>query len=335
MNSPSKYPNKDGSVLIVVLLVLAAAAFLIMESGKFLRIDYSSAAYQRVVIAGGNLLRSGLTLAKEVLLEDIKENGDTADHNFDNWATMDEFLRNISSSLESGEIDGNITPEDGKINLNSFLLGGDVGKGLGEIFVRLVSGLISAHEIEADPNNYLNSIKIWIGAKDTKGDKDWYAMQEPAYSPDAAPFRTPDELLLVRWGELDLETRRKFFYGANGVPGLKEFITVWGNGKINVNTAANEVIAALAPDPVLRSEYVEAVENYRSQGESDFSSAWYVDIATRVGFDMTKFPVKALASKSSFFRVSLTARVGAGHLNSTTILKRDSKRCVVLFENIH
>ncbi|BDQ38446.1 hypothetical protein SYK_28060 [Pseudodesulfovibrio nedwellii] len=330
-----RHQNKDGSVLIVVLLVLAAAAFLILESGKFLRIDYSSAAYQRVVVAGGSLLRSGLTVAKEILLEDIKDNGNSADHKFDNWANIEVFYDEISASLESGDISGRIIPEDGRIHLNSFRAGNDVGKDLGEIFVRLVEGLCSAHGIEADSNIYLKSIKIWLGEKDTQGDKDWYAGQEPAFISTNGPFRAPDELLLVRWEGVEPEDIRKVFYGANGIPGLRKFITVWSSGKINVNIAEREVIAAMIPNSELSAEFVEAVENYRNEGANDFSLPWYKGIAMRVGGDMSNFPDKALASKSSVFRVLLTATIGAGHLNSTTILRRDSKRCVVLFENIH
>lgn len=89
------------------LPLMAAAVFLILESTKFLRIDYSSTAYQWVMVSGRSLLRSGL---------------------------------------------------------------------------------LSAHEIEANANDYLHSIKVWLGEKDIYGDEQWHADRDPSYVPIIGNF---------------------------------------------------------------------------------------------------------------------------------------------------
>lgn len=331
-----KCNDKSGSVLIVVLLVLAAAAYLIMESGKFLRIDYASASYQRTIVAGGSLLRSGLLVAEELLVEDLKESRLEVDHNFDNWADFDGFLADLSASLTSGDITGSIVPEDGLIRLNHLADdNGTVSSALQSIFLRLVAGLCVAHDIEADPKDYLESIKIRIAKVDKQGDAAWYASQEPPYTMGKRQFYVPEELLLVRWKGSEPEDVRKLYYGGDGVPGLKEFVTVWsGDGKINVNTAPREIIAALVPSADFRSEFVDAAVSYRNQGENEMNS-WIPTVADMVGVDKSTIPTDAVAYKSKYFRVSLTATIGAGQLNSTTILQRENDGCVVLFENIH
>ncbi len=330
-----KGSDRQGAVLVVVLLVLAAAVVLMLECGKYLRIDYAGAAYQRTMVAGGALLRSGLDVAVQELLEDLKRNGDNADHGFDNWAGIQERFKEFSESLQSGDLTGGVTPEDGRISLNA-LYGQEGGsEALQGVFVRLLESLCRRHGIQADPEEYLTSIKVWLGASDTKRDKAWYAMQDPPYALPGKSFQTPRELLLVRWRGADVEDRRTLYFGTEDIPGLREFITVWGAGLINVNVARPEVLAALPPDSRFRNEFVRTVMNYRSKGENLLSGQWCANIATRLGLDMEKFPSSALSARSTVFRVDLTAEVGAGRLSSTIVVRRDSKRCVVLFENIH
>jgi general secretion pathway protein K len=53
------------------------------------------------------------------------------------------------------------------------------------------------------------------------------------------------------------------FYGTAEQPGLASYVTVWGSGKVNVNTAPPPVLAAL---PGMTAAMVQAIVRYR-QGE--------------------------------------------------------------------
>ena len=327
--------RRNGAVLVVVLLVLAAASFLIMESAMSLRVDYANAAASRVSTSGGNLLLSGYTVAAELLMEDFRVKGDKEDHRFEVWNDLPKMLESFSDALQSGDLSGSITPENSRISLKTLSSNTAEAKQMGEVFVRLLKGLCSAHKIEADPGKYLQSIKIWAGAKDTLRDADWYQSRDIGYEIPKAPFSSPDELALVHWDGVEQEDVRKIYYGANGIPGLREFVTVWGNGKINMNTATDEILAAIIPQSDLREEFVVAVRDYRNNGANQFNTPWYNIIAVALGVNMAAFPDKILEVKSEAFRVSLTARIGAGSLSSTTIIGRSGKGCVVLFENMH
>ncbi|WP_319468790.1 type II secretion system protein GspK [uncultured Pseudodesulfovibrio sp.] len=327
--------DREGAVLVIVLIVLATATFLIIESARLIRIDYANSAYQRTLVAGGGLVRSGVAVAQELLMDDLKKHSDGADHKFDGWYDFDEFLQSVSGSLESGEISGNIEPEEGRINVNRLVGNSPESVQLGEVFVRLVSGVCSQQGIRCNPKPYLESIKAWTGGPDKKGDKRWYAEQDPPYSLSGVSFRSPDELLLVRWEGMTRESVAKVYNGTESVPGLREFVTIWGNGKINMNTARSEILYAIVSDGDKREAYVASVENYRSNGANQLSSPWFVGIAAAQGIDMSKFPSKALGVKSEAFRVTVNATVGVGLLRSTSIVKRSTKGPVVLFQNIY
>jgi len=67
-------------------------------------------------------------------------------------------------------------------------------------------------------------------------------------------FRVVEELLSVDGIDEDL------FYGKEDDPGLIDFITVWGRGKVNVNTASEEVLEALIGEESI----VERIIDFRN-----------------------------------------------------------------------
>ena len=71
-------------------------------------------------------------------------------------------------------------------------------------------------------------------------------------------FTTPEELL--GRGIVSPEV----FYGTADQPGMAPYVTVWGSGKININTASLPVLAAV---PGLTPTIAEAVVRYRHGDE--------------------------------------------------------------------
>lgn len=71
----------------------------------------------------------------------------------------------------------------------------------------------------------------------------------------STPFQALEELLAIEG--IDEEA----WYGADGVPGLRDLLTVWGSGRINVNTALPEVLACI---PDLGDSSVGAILAYRA-----------------------------------------------------------------------
>lgn len=72
------------------------------------------------------------------------------------------------------------------------------------------------------------------------------------------PFATPDDLLRTA------AITPKLYFGAeggNGAPGLRPYVTVWGSGKINVNTASHVVLSTI---PGLTTAQVSRIMNRRA-----------------------------------------------------------------------
>lgn len=107
------------------------------------------------------------------------------------------------------------------------------------------------------------------------------------------------------------------FEGENG---LKNLVTIWGDGKININTASREVLSAL---PGLNENSISTILSFRNgadgiSGTSDdgvFNSARELGNLNGVNF---KSPQKTFTVKSDFFYV---VSKGFIHLNKPSVKK--------------
>ena len=138
------------------------------------------------------------------------------------------------------------------------------------------------------------------------------------------PWRAPEELLhrgLVS---------ASMWHGSAGQAGLGVYLTVWGSGKINVNTASPVILAAV---PDMTPAMVEALVHYR-QGEDqqlettdDRYFRRVADLAMVPGIDQSRLDRVGtlLTVTSNAFRFIATGRV-----SSATGQTRTLQRLVVL-----
>ena len=56
------------------------------------------------------------------------------------------------------------------------------------------------------------------------------------------------------------------WYGTNNHPGLRDLVTVWGDGRINVNTASADVLRCI---PDIGESVVDAIVSYRAGGDGE------------------------------------------------------------------
>src|SRR5262249_920765 len=107
------------------------------------------------------------------------------------------------------------------------------------------------------------------------------------------------------------------WYGEAGQPGLSAYLTVWGSGKINVNTASPVVLAAL---PGITPAMVEAIVRYRQGDDGQLGTAddgyfhSVMDLVTVAGIDRSTLERfgDALTVTPSAFRFMATGRVTSG-----------------------
>jgi len=125
-----------------------------------------------------------------------------------------------------------------------------------------------------------------------------------------------DELLLVRGISVEL------YRGSPERPGLARFLTVYGEGSVNVNTAPKEVLRALAPS--ITEDAANRMDDYRKNPANSLTDpSWYRRVA---GLNNTAIDAVTLVTRSEHFQLASTGHLGTMKRTIRGIVKRDSDR---------
>lgn len=327
--------NEHGAIIIIILLVLGVLSFLAMELSKETLVDHASSTVLKSTLSGNALCDSGTVLAKKILLDDYEDN--KADYQFEDWGKFNEPLEEISKELVSGSITGTITDENGLFPINKLTstASADANKTTAYrgIMLRLLTQLCDDLDIEdAKPEDFLTAIRIWQGEilPDTFKHDIWYqSRQEPYKSPKKAMV-SPEELLLLYWPNALPGDVERLYYGTKDVKGLRDLISIWATGPINMNTAPKEILWALPTDKTKRYEFLDIINEYRSNEANSFENTWYTTVAGYVGIPQNNLPTLILGVTSHIFRINITATIGGGEKRESTVVKRSRDQLTVL-----
>jgi type II secretory pathway component PulK len=205
--------------------------------------------------------------------------------------------------------------EKGKININSASL-----STLGKLF-HLVLGL---DEIEAQ--DLATAIIAWRGANES-AEGSYYQNLEYPYKEKNGHFECLEEVLLVHGMDEDSFNR------------IKDYITVYGDGKVNINTASKPVLLALGLD----ADLVDKILSYRygEDGILDTADDNIFDTPSNIIPKLSQFAslsddevtqlsgvvASSLVCNSGYFSVVSTARLH-NHKNiaqTVAVINRDGK----------
>ncbi len=154
-----------------------------------------------------------------------------------------------------------VSDEQGKLNLNNVS---------GEQLARLLADVLGMTTEEARKQS--QAIIDWrdYGKHEAEGffSDDYYKNLEHPYEMKEKPFERIDELLLVKG--LDNNKYHK----------LLPFVTVWGDGRVNINTVSERVLVALGLDPAVAEKVLKV-----RRGTDDLESTSDDHIFTRA-FDV-------------------------------------------------
>jgi hypothetical protein len=235
MKSPSSFSlhhssfGRRGSALIAVFWMIAVLGMVLFAATKLLATDTAAARVMRDRMQAKRYAEMGLEVGRHPRIE-----------------LYDPLL---SFSDESGGYNVNITTEEARFNINNLLLNSD-RELLKRIFLRwnfkpeFTSKLVDALKdwVDADDKISLN------GAEKREYEK--FGFEKLPFN---RPFKDLDEMLLVR----GMET-------VNAVqPGWREWFTVFGDGKVDVNEARPEFISVLADVPMERLNPLLTLRNGR------------------------------------------------------------------------
>lgn len=310
----SRESARRGGALILVLVLLSVLSVVAIESMRRAQIEIESAGAYLGGVQCRELCTSGLRLAAALLEHDLREN--SHDSLLDIWATFfEDENADKAVEFEIGELEVEIRPENGGFPLEA--LNSETGRGVME---RLLTGQPYGLEQEAAAR-LVAAMRDWIDA-DGEGqfEQPAYAAEGLTQRPRNAPMASRDELLLV------LGMPRELYFGNGQVPGLRELVTVHGNGRININTAPSLLLAAMCPADVDRATAaglaMEMVEYRRDTANAERLSApdWYRTALP--GYAQVTLPAELVSVQSDVFRVMVTAQVGAVRRSLRAVLGR-------------
>lgn len=298
--------DRRGTILVVVVWVIALLSFLAAALGSegVFALDLTNRLTQQ--LQASYIARAGVRHALAVLERDVTP---TYDALKEGWANSPPLFaqQRIGSGVFTISYPGHagtpaygLTDEDRKLNLNT------VPEDVLRTFLQMVG-----HLKEADAKALADAIQDWRD-EDTKerpygAEKFYYLGLREPYECKDGPFENVEELLLVKG-----MTPKLFVQ-------LTPFLTVYGSGRVNLNTANPEVLRALG----LSEEGVNGIVFYRAgedntEGTGDdrvFNSVGSLsgELASTVpAEDLNRLATLAQANlltvHSEGFRIAMTAQ---------------------------
>lgn len=305
-----KKSGQRGIALIVVLcmtsIMVAAAVQMISQTRR----EITETTNLRDGLQALYLARSGVAFS-EASLNAEKTAYDGLDQP---WADSKTWSARFNALIEEGQSYIVIEDETGKIPIN-FLINKDGAENaeIRNLLVRFLN-LPEWNLTEEQSGIIVDSIKDWMisNSQPSEGSDSSDTESEPQRK---GPFRFPEEILKTGAVSRDL------LYGTAGKPGLCAYVTLYGKGKININTAPGPVLMALFPG--ISKDTLEQIDFSRRRGEAKLDDpAWYRQVIGTSGLNPAS---ELIMTRSEAFRITSTGVLGSCRRTVTGILEKDGK----------
>lgn len=312
---PNPIRNEKGIALILVLLTVSVIVVLTLQLNVSSRAQVHEAANLSDGIRVLYIAKSGVFAGMGLLSED---RGD-ADTLNEAWARTEGLREQSKDYFDGGHLELIIEDESGKININRLVQGNEFNPGVKGALSRLLSQpafKLQGQEVE----DILNAIKDWIDPDSVVtangAENAYYQGLGKSTTVRNGPMESIDELLLVRGISAEL------YRGTPERPGLARFLTVYGEGSVNINTAPKEVLRALAPS--ITEDAANRMDDYRKNPANSLTDpSWYRRVA---GLNNTAIDAVTLVTRSEHFQLASTGHLGTMKRTIRGIVKRDSDR---------
>lgn len=308
-----KMSGNRGAVLFLVLILLAGLATLSVQFSRDTLLDKSMSSAEKSVLAAKPLLESGEMLAAYLL---VKNFGVPSDHTSQQFSLL---LQSLSKELHSGELEGHIEDENSFFPINAIFYRKSTEKDQADRYAVLLSRMLAwimvqhgyknAESALTSAEEFVASLRQWGGnAPLDEISRHWYLEQNPPCLPPGRPLCSPEEILLVRWPNIEKKLAKQFLLGTKDIPGLLDSCSLWNRGPLNCNTIRPAVIASLMSDLTQSRSFVDAVLKARQEAIKNNDSQWYEKIFSEWGVVSPGSDI--LAWRSRWFRVFLSTGQG-------------------------
>jgi general secretion pathway protein K len=311
--------NERGVALILVILIVSILVTVTLEINRSSRAEVYDATNLSDSIKLLYIAKSGFHAGIGLLLVD-KNNFDAL---FEDWADVKLIARKSRTLFKDGYFDVPIEDESGKIQINRLVTGNAFNEDVKGLMIRLLNqpefGLEEKRIVEI-----LEAMKDWIDNDDeitgTGGaERAYYSTLENPYTTKNGPLDCIDELLMIKG------MTRKLYYGTRETPGLRQLLTVYGDGRININTAPKQVLRALSADMTV--EAADKMDVYRRNKDNDLTNIlWYQKVTGMVNITLDS---RMITTTSSIFRIVSTGILHQMSQTVSGVIKRETDRKMV------
>jgi general secretion pathway protein K len=294
-------PDNRGIALILVLMIISIIVVVTLDFHTDMRSEFTAAANVRDGIMLRYLAKSGFNLAMAILAKDAEDDENPCDTLREYWANTEAVSAGSSMLPNSeGRITVDISDCSAKIQINSLVT--EKG-GFDHPQKMTLERFLNLPEFELDEEmvkSMVDSIKDWIDADDDETDfgaeNSYYQAQDAPYACENGPIRAISSIRKVKgFADIPQEIFDK----------ITDQLTIYGDGKININTADLPVLQSLSDG--ITPALAEDIITHRQNETNDLcASSWYKDVP---GMNVEQIPPDLITLKSSFFEISSAATV--------------------------
>lgn len=293
--------NEKGVALLLVLAITALLAALLSQLSFSTLVDLRLTETYRDTTRAHYLAKGGVQVGQMILAND-NNSYDGAD---ELWA---QGVANYPVG-DFGEISLTITALGGKININNLITAaGNTDSVVMDRCLRLFDALGMT-----DGPARVDAIIDWIDADDdpqpSGAESGYYARQTPASYCKNGPFDTLEELAMVAG------------FSAKDVEALRPHLSVYGDGKLHINSATAEVISALAEEVGLSTAQM-IVEQRQSSPYQSVEELKQLPNMDSFYWAINNF----LTVECNTYRITTDARVGDGRRQASATVNKDSNK---------
>ncbi len=340
--------NNKGMALLLTISLISILAVITLQFGRDMRQEYIISAGMKNNALLGEIARSGVVIAKQMLLLDQEEND--FDSLYDSWNLIAE--EDFTNSFTNGTLELAITDESGKFQINAMVTRKREGekpktqedhtkqiqreRDVRNILWRLLRAAPFLVD-DGDAREIIDSLIDWIDSDDGDGEEEYgaedsyYQSLTPPYFCKNGPIESIEELLLVKGISSEL------LYGTEEKPALAQLLTALGDdGKININSVELPLLQAIVKG--LDKSSAENLISFREEENNKELLAnrqWYKAVPSFPEDIADKMILQNLISVSStFFTIRATAKVNKQAKIVTASVERGKNKLSILRWNI-
>ena len=308
----SIFDNHSGAALITVILIISILVAAALEFNRSSRADVYHAANFSDGIKLTYIAKSGFYGAAALLINSQREYETLRD----DWANAEILSAQSKALFANGYFMVRIEDEKSKIPLNKLVTGGAVNANIKGMLLRLLEqpefGLdkLKAAEI-------VDAIIDWIDDNDAitgaGAESSYYESLAAPYAAKNAPLDCIEELLMIRG------VTQEIFAGTPEKPGLARYVTIYGTGAVNINTAPKMVLRTLSAD--ITAQLADKMDEYRRSKDNNLSSVdWYKKVPGMEGITIKPELIEMV--KSNYFRIDATGVADKMEQSVTGVIQR-------------